>query len=232
MRKGRYERRNIRQILAAGLVIIFAAITLIFLFTDSYVRPVVLGYAEKLAEIEATKIINTSIKGILSKEKFDYPKYVEILKDEAGNITAITADTIALNLLVSNVVLSIQQDIAAKGNLRFGVPLGSISGSAYFIGRGPKLPMDVSVSTAVHHSVTSEFSDAGVNQTLHRMVLHISTSAFVLVPFYTSSTTAEVQVPLCETVIVGKVPDAFTVVIEGSGSDMSGKIFDYSAGVG
>ena len=228
MKKSSFYRsflKNVLRLFALFLIVVI----IMMVFTDSVVRPVVLGYAENMAEIEATKMINGAIKQILEQDGFEYSEYVDIITDGEGNITAVTADTVELNILIAKIILKIQNDISRSGVLNFKVPLGNVTGSAYFIGRGPKLPMSVSVSTAVHHSVTSEFSDAGVNQTLHRMVLHISTGAYVMVPFYTASTTAEIQMPLAETVIVGKVPDAFTVVIEGSNSDMSGKIFDYSA---
>ncbi len=230
------NKRRKRSVLFKNFLrfVAFVLVISIFLiaFTDGLVRPVLLGYAEKLAEIQATTMINGGVKSVLQEEEFRYSRYVDILKDDYGNIIAVTADTVLLNLLISKMILRIQQDISSRGTLDMRIPAGSITGSAYLIGRGPKIPMSVTVSTAVKHSVTSEFSDAGVNQTLHRMVLHISTSAYVIVPFYTSSTTAEIQVPLTETVIVGKVPDSYTVVIEGTNSDLAGKIFDYSADIG
>lgn len=228
-RKSRVDfLKNILRLFALFLIIII----LMIVFTDGFIRPVVMGYAENLAEIQATKVINVGVSSVLGKEEFKYSDYVEILKGPNGEIAGISADTVALNILISRIVLRIQQDISESGPLKFKIPVGSISGSAYFIGRGPKVPMNITFSSAVKHSVTSEFSDAGVNQTLHRMVLHITTGAYVLVPFYTTSTSAEVQIPLAETVIVGKVPDAYTVVIEGTNSDMSGKIFDFSSGIG
>lgn len=229
MRRKNFSRpRRSRYILrAVGLLLVF--LLLFMVVTDNLVRPVLLGYAKNLAEIEATKVINSSIEKVLLENGFDYGDYVEIMKDDTGNIIAVSADAVKLNVLISKMVLDVQQDISQKGKINFKIPIGSITGSAYLIGRGPDIPMGVRVSTAVKHTVTSEFSDAGVNQTLHRMVLHISTSAFVTVPFYTSSTTAEVQVPLAETVIVGKVPDAYTVVIESDNSDLAGDLFDFGA---
>lgn len=224
------RQRSLKKFLR--ILALFCVTALIALIGfDHIVRPVVLDYAENLAEIRATKVINGGVQAVLRKQEFKYSQYIEILRDPGGRINAVTVDTVALNLLVSDMVLTVQNDIADQGTMDMNIPVGNLTGSAYLLGRGPKIPMSLTVSTAVKHSVTSEFSDAGVNQTLHRMVLHINTSAYVTVPFYTSSTTAEIQIPLAETVIVGDVPDAYTVVIEGANSDFSGKIFDYGADV-
>ena len=224
----RFSLKNTVRILALFLVILL----ILLIAADRVVRPVVLSYAENIAEIKAAKVINGGVQNVLKKQEFRYGEYIEIVRDQGGRIIAVSVDTVALNILISDMILTVQNDISAQGTLEMNIPLGNLTGSAYLLGRGPRIPMKLTVSTAVKHSVTSEFSDAGVNQTLHRMVLHINMGAYVAVPFYTTSTTAEIQIPLAETVIVGDVPDAYTVVIEGTDSDFSGKIFDYGADMG
>ena len=74
----------------------------------------------------------------------------------------------------------------------------------------------------------SVFSDAGINQTLHRIVLEVKTTVSAIIPGYTTSVEISGQFVIAETIIVGEVPDAYTHVISGN-SDLIGNINDYNA---
>ena len=56
----------------------------------------------------------------------------------------------------------------------------------------------------------NEFTSAGINQTNHRIVLHIDVSVAILLPGFTTATKVSTAVTVAETVIVGGVPDTYT----------------------
>ena len=74
----------------------------------------------------------------------------------------------------------------------------------------------------------SEFSEAGINQTLHRILLEVSVDVSAIIPGYTTSVDVTTNFVVAETVIVGSIPDSYTHVITGD-SDLIGKINDYAA---
>ena len=55
----------------------------------------------------------------------------------------------------------------------------------------------------------SNFTQAGINQTLHQVTMEVSIDVSVLVLGQTDSFTLESQVVVAETVIVGQVPNTF-----------------------
>ena len=55
----------------------------------------------------------------------------------------------------------------------------------------------------------SDFSQAGINQTLHKLTMTVSVDVAVLVLGETSSFTINSEVVVAETVIVGDVPETF-----------------------
>ena len=77
-------------------------------------------------------------------------------------------------------------------------------------------------------TVGSVFSAAGVNQTTHRIEMTITVDLFIAVP--TAHTSVQVETPfvIAESVLLGKVPDAYTVVT-GDDQTTTGQIFDYGA---
>ena len=55
----------------------------------------------------------------------------------------------------------------------------------------------------------SSFTDAGINQTLHRLLLELSAELRVLIPAGTVTARVYTDVTLAETLIVGRVPDSY-----------------------
>lgn len=55
----------------------------------------------------------------------------------------------------------------------------------------------------------SEFTSAGINQTLHRIYLEIKCNVVILTPFETIEQKISNQVLLAEGVIVGEIPNSY-----------------------
>ena len=72
------------------------------------------------------------------------------------------------------------------------------------------------------------FTDAGINQTSHKVMLDVNATIKVLVPF--SSVTEDITTSICiaETVIVGSVPEAYTKVDYAPESAI-GDVMDFGA---
>ena len=61
----------------------------------------------------------------------------------------------------------------------------------------------------VETNLRSEFSSAGINQTLHRIYLEIKCNVTILTPFETIEEQIVNQVLLIEGVIIGEIPDTY-----------------------
>ena len=61
----------------------------------------------------------------------------------------------------------------------------------------------------VETDLKSEFKEAGINQTLHRIYLEVRCKVNILTPYDTISETITNQVLLVEGVIIGNIPDAY-----------------------
>lgn len=55
----------------------------------------------------------------------------------------------------------------------------------------------------------SEFEDAGINQTRHKIILKVSTNVMTIAPFYSSLQNFENDITIAETVIVGNIPETY-----------------------
>ena len=79
----------------------------------------------------------------------------------------------------------------------------------FFSGRGPAIPVHILSIRNSDASFRSNFTQAGINQTLHQLTMEVSVDVAVLVLAQTSSFTISSEVVVAETVIVGDVPGTF-----------------------
>ena len=76
-------------------------------------------------------------------------------------------------------------------------------------------------------SIISEFSDAGLNQTLHRIVIEIKADVDAIIPGFSTRVPVKTTIVAAETVIVGRVPNAYTHVV--ASESLDGYLNDYGA---
>lgn len=77
----------------------------------------------------------------------------------------------------------------------------------------------------VETDLRSEFKEAGINQTLHRIYLEVKCNVNILTPYSTIKETIVNQVLLVEGVIVGNIPNTY-YNIEGLKDEQSFELID------
>ena len=78
---------------------------------------------------------------------------------------------------------------------------------------------------SVETDLRTEFREAGINQTLHRIYLQVKCHVTILTPYDTITETIVNQVLLVEGVIIGNIPDAY-YNLEGLNSDQMLEMLD------
>lgn len=76
-------------------------------------------------------------------------------------------------------------------------------------GRGPGVKITISSVGDVETDLRSEFTEQGINQTLHRVYLQVTCHVNILTPFDNISQDITNQVLLMENVIVGNIPNTY-----------------------
>ncbi len=86
---------------------------------------------------------------------------------------------------------------------------GSFTGIKLLSGRGPGIKIRISSVGNVETDLRSEFTEQGINQTLHRIYLQVKCQVSILTPFKDITKDISNQVLIMENVIMGKVPDTY-----------------------
>lgn len=176
---------------------------------DAQIRPVVTDMAQARANNAVTRIIDDVVNGTLSAQAVAYSDIVSLQKDDSGRITAMTTSTAKINALRTQIVDAIVEQVNSLDTGELGVPLGNLTGLVTASGRGPLVPVRILSVAAPEAAFRNVFTSAGINQTLHQVVLEVSVPIKLLIPGGTVETTVTAQVGVAETVIVGQVPDAY-----------------------
>ena len=198
------------QIKHPKIIVVIIAIFLIFnsilYFFNKNILPAALAMGEENLRREATTIINETALDIYSKD-FDYNNMIIIEKDNDGNITLLRADTVKLNYLASKLILASNKKIGELEEVGMKIPLGYLTKNLVFYNMGPKINIKMSQIGNITSSYESVFESAGINQTRHKIYLNVNMQMKIIVPLNSKAVDISCQIPISETIIVGKIPN-------------------------
>ena len=155
----------------------------------------------------ATIISNEQATNVMREHTYDELFTNE--KDNNGNITMIKSNVYAINEIISDVAVKIQNEIEKRGREDIEIALGSFTGFKLLAGKGPGVPIRISSIGNVETDIRSEFTAKGINQTLHRIYLQVECEISILTPYEDITQKIANQVLIAENVIVGKIPSTY-----------------------
>lgn len=189
-------------------------------------RPVV----EQLAARQVNNHVTAKLNAALSAMVVGDGSLVNIQYGPEGEILAISGNMERINQIRVQMVQGALNTIEQVEVHTLGVPLGSLFDFDLLWAKGPVVEVHCLVAGTVTTQVRSEFQSAGINQTLHRVLLDVEVPLAVLLPGSRGHTVAQITVCMAETVVVGKVPQTY---LDLSGGEEHGrKTGDFAAAAG
>ena len=206
-----YRRRMDRRVLAR--LLLFVGMTLVLataVYATAQLRPLLESMATTRVSNTVNRIVFEAVNEAIESGEITYDQLISFEKDNDGRITAVHSNMAACNRLqveILDIILARIDQVSAR---ELSIPVGSLTGSALLAGRGPRIKVRMESVGSSSARFENEFSSAGINQTNHRIVLHIDVSVAILLPGFTTATQVSNAVTVAETVIVGSVPDTYT----------------------
>lgn len=181
---------------------------LTFKTVDENFKPIVTALATSYSATYTTSVINESVKDTTEPEA-DYSEICQINKNENGEIISITTKTNTVNNIKLRLSEKIIQKIKNSDSKELGVPIGNLTNTYILSGRGPKIPIKILTSSAPKVAIESKFESAGINQTKHKISVITTVDIQIILPYETITKTVSSESLICETIIVGKVPNVY-----------------------
>lgn len=195
--------------------LVFTIIFLLVLFVIGFLhfrrayKDVICALSETQVKNSTSDLINDSIDRQIQNGNIQYDRMVYFEKDINGRITALKTNMSEVNRLKTDVINIINDEIMALDTTDLGIPLGSIFLPEFLSGRGPQIPVTILSIRNSEATFSSSFTQAGINQTLHQLIMELSVDVTVLVLGQTNSFTVASQVVVAQTIIVGSVPETY-----------------------
>ena len=190
-------------------VVFLAAVALLFLMFRSRYRDIIQELAETQVKNTTSDLTNDAIAKQIAEGVIQYDRIVYFEKDLDGRITALKTNMSEINRLKTDILNIINDEILALDTSDIGIPLGSLFLPEFLSGRGPAIPVHILSIRNSDATFASNFSQAGINQTLHQLTMVVSVDVAILVLGQTSNFTVNSEVVVAQTVIVGDVPNMF-----------------------
>ncbi len=180
-----------------------------FVGLRSRLWPVVRSLARTQVTNTASDLINDAILEQIMEGQIQYDRIVYFEKDLNGRITALKTNMAEVNRLKTETLNIINDEIMAEDSDHLGVALGSLILPEFFSGKGPSIPVRILAIRNSDANFQSEFTEAGINQTLQQLRMDVIVDVTILVLGQTETFTVSSQMVVAETIIVGDVPATY-----------------------
>lgn len=206
MRRRRAVRKRSRLRPWLCLAACLAAVWLSLVWADTRLRGQLYALAAMQAMAGEEHALNEAVLSALESGR--YASLVQIEQAETGRITCVRTDAVGINLLKSRVCEASSAVLASRQQV-VHIPAGSLTGLDILVGRGPSIRVPVCTSGFANADVESAFEGAGVNQTVHRLLLTVDASVCLAMAKQQLTKSISFTICIAETVIVGEVPTLY-----------------------
>lgn len=197
-----------RRIILRLFTIFFILFALFILYVHFIVSPVLINSTSAKMKTLANKSMDYAVTEAMSSF-VTYDDLIKINKDEDGNIKTMQANSSKVNNISRMVTQIALSKLGELGEEPLRIKLGAFTGISAFSGLGPYISFNVFPYGDISCSFLSVFCDAGINQTQHKIYINVDAIIRVIFPFRTVETRCFSDVLICESVIVGDIPDTY-----------------------
>ena len=206
-RKKRKLKAKTKVKLCALCLLFVVVATAVYYF--KVVCPIVVQLSiEKVYSI-ATTSVSDVVGGVMSEQEIEYSDLVKIAYSQTGDVETIEVDSVVVNKMVKQITTALQNKFDNLSNAYIEIPIGAFSGVPFLFDFGPNTQVQLVAVGSAKTNLQSSFTSAGINQTLHRLNLLVSVNIGMVLPASTQTIRSDIEVMLCECIIVGKIPQIY-----------------------
>ena len=208
-RRGTGRRRKSRHVPVRFFIMTGVIIIICMLLACHVMRDIIGPNMEETARIKAAAIVsrtvNRSLAEELEKQKKEGNLFTE-QRNSKGELEMVQADSVKINLLMSQLAMNIQEEFSRSGRESFPVSFGTLIGSRVLSQSKPDMTITVVPLSVSSMDFRTEFETQGINQTKYKIYVILECRVKMLAPFSTEI------FKLKNTVILGTVPDSYVQV--------------------
>lgn len=199
-----------------GALLAGALLAAFLFWVNGRIRPLLEALAVAQVSNAVTAAVNDAVAAGITEQAVTYDDMVTVETDAAGRATVLKSNMARANLLRAQLLSAALDQVSDLSERDFSIPVGNLLGPDFLSGRGPGVKLEVLSAGSAQASFQNRFTAAGVNQTLHQIILEIDVTVRILLPGETLETVVSTPVCVAETVIVGQVPETYLQLERGA----------------
>lgn len=216
------KKKRILRRLGTLLVILGTICALLLAVTDIFIRPALKTLLDYKCRTAAERIISSAVFDKLGSDSAA-GDIISFTFDENGRIAALNTDRVKINSLKALLNDAVNEGIDALGDETVRISLGTLTGISFLYGTGTELVFRMEPKGRAETRLKSSFASAGINQTIHSIILEVDTEISPMMTGYSGNVVITYDILVAQTVIVGSVPDSYSNIIldEGNISELA-----------
>ena len=209
-KRGRKKRKwSVKAKVRVAIFSILMIVVLLCVYYFNVVVPIVVSLSKEKIRSASTRVISESIGEAIITQNLRYEELVSVSYSAENKIEFIEIDSVKVNLLIREVTREVQRHFDNLNNEGIEIALGTFTGIPFLYGVGPNISVQLVPVGTINTKINSSFTSAGINQTIHRLYFVISASVGMVLPANTQSVETEMEVVLCESILVGDIPQFY-----------------------
>ena len=205
-----YYISNRKRGILRGIAIVLSVVLALFIAVSLSIRQRIIKNLLVAAQNKFSDVCNQAFDTVTDKLKITYEDIVIPTKGNSNNITSLSVNSVLINKIKTMLDSEVDDILSKNGRFGFSISIGTILGNEFTAGRGPSIHFEYDMFCSISTEFESNFTSCGINQTKHQIILNISSDLSTASPFATEQKIDNLQYLLCETVIVGEVPQSYT----------------------
>ena len=197
MRRYRPPRSPMLPRQKAKLICFFLSVLLITLTLvgTSHLRALLGNLAVTRVTNLVGQLVTAAVSDAVEGGEIQYNSLISLEKDETGHVTALQSNMAEFNRLQSAITQDVLTRLDQMSDIDLSIPVGTLTGSALLVGRGPSLTVRMQSMGSCSARFENQFTQAGINQTTHRVMLYVDVSMSILLPGFRTGTQADYRPP-------------------------------------
>ncbi len=211
-KSGRYGRRSkARRFVLIPVMTAAVLFSAMFIYLQMVIDPNLEDISRMRAEVLVTRTINRALSELFQEQTVEEDLFL-LKKDENGKTELVQANSIAINILLTQLALNLQDAFRTMDEEPLQVPLGALMGSKMLSQTGPCADVVIKPVSVLSTDFRTEFDSKAINQTKYKIYIVLKCRVKVMAPFSSRTFDTSSKILLAETVILGDVPDSFVQV--------------------
>lgn len=192
-----------------AIILTLIIITVIVFTTVIRMNKIFNDYGETTLKNEVYKRTNFAISRFIDDNVDLFENLATHEFSSNGKLASIKIDTAKLVVLQNGLEKQIINSVAEMEATEFHVPFGNLIGNKLLSGMGPNIKIKTVPLSSLSCRTVNNFESVGINHTLHRVELVFDVEFTASAPFARTEFKNTFTVTLCESIIVGEVPQVY-----------------------